>query len=154
MLKSLQRDQEILGESSVLEGSMGCVLGQQDATGKREQAIYYLSKKFTDYERRYLALERTWCALVWTTKRLRQYMLANTTWLMAKTNPIKCIFEKPALALWQMALLEFDIVYMSQKAIKGSVMVEHLAYHPIPDYQPLQHEFPNEHIMTIAKAES
>jgi len=32
----------------VLEDSMGCVLGQQDETGKKEHAIYYLSKKVTD----------------------------------------------------------------------------------------------------------
>ena len=38
---------------TVLEDSMGCVLGQQDETGKKEFAIYYLSKKFTDYETRY-----------------------------------------------------------------------------------------------------
>jgi len=34
----------------VLEGSMGCVLGQHDETGRKEHAIYYLSKKFTDCE--------------------------------------------------------------------------------------------------------
>jgi len=35
---------------TVLDDSMGCVLGQQDETGKKEHAIYYLSKKFTDCE--------------------------------------------------------------------------------------------------------
>ncbi|XP_070035103.1 uncharacterized protein [Nicotiana tomentosiformis] len=35
---------------SVLEGSFGCVLGQHDETGRKEHAIYYLSKKFTPYE--------------------------------------------------------------------------------------------------------
>ncbi|XP_070007434.1 uncharacterized protein [Nicotiana sylvestris] len=35
---------------SVMDNSFGCVLGQHDATGRKEQAIYYLSKKFTDYE--------------------------------------------------------------------------------------------------------
>uniref|UniRef100_A0A2N9IPD2 Reverse transcriptase domain-containing protein n=1 Tax=Fagus sylvatica TaxID=28930 RepID=A0A2N9IPD2_FAGSY len=33
------------------EASMGCMLGQQDETGKKEQAIYYLSKKFTGARR-------------------------------------------------------------------------------------------------------
>ena len=50
----------------VLEGSMGCVLGQQDETGRQEHAIYYLSKKFTDYESRYSLLEKTCCVLAWT----------------------------------------------------------------------------------------
>ncbi|XP_070002247.1 uncharacterized protein [Nicotiana sylvestris] len=35
---------------SVMDNSFGCVLGQHDATSKKEQAIYYLSKKFTNYE--------------------------------------------------------------------------------------------------------
>ncbi|RDX86343.1 hypothetical protein CR513_32343, partial [Mucuna pruriens] len=47
----------------VLDESMGCMLGQQDDMGK-EQAIYYLSKKFTYCEKRYSTLKRTCCALV------------------------------------------------------------------------------------------
>ncbi|XP_070007245.1 uncharacterized protein [Nicotiana sylvestris] len=35
---------------TVLDNSFGCVLGQHDITGRKEQAIYYLSKKFTSYE--------------------------------------------------------------------------------------------------------
>ncbi|RDY01766.1 Retrovirus-related Pol polyprotein from transposon 17.6, partial [Mucuna pruriens] len=42
---------------TMLEESMGCVLGQQDATGKKEQAIYYLSKNFINCEKRHPALK-------------------------------------------------------------------------------------------------
>ncbi|RDY14358.1 hypothetical protein CR513_00581, partial [Mucuna pruriens] len=143
---------------TVLEESMGSVLGQQDETGRKEQAIYYLSKKFTECEQRYSALERTCCALVWATKRLRQYMLAHTTWLVTKTDPIKYILEKPALtgriARWQMTLAEFDITFVTQKAIKGRAVADHLAYHPLSDYQPLMDEFPDESIMNVAEAET
>ena len=52
---------------TVHEKSMGCVLGQHDETGCKEQAIYYLSKKFTDYESRYSSLEKMCCALAWVT---------------------------------------------------------------------------------------
>ena len=48
---------------TVHERSMGCVLGQHDETGRQEQAIYYLSKKFTDYESKYSSLEKMCCAL-------------------------------------------------------------------------------------------
>ena len=47
---------------TVHEKSMGCVLGQHDETRRKEQAIYYLSKKFTDYESRYSPLEKVLCA--------------------------------------------------------------------------------------------
>src|ERR1043165_4990723 len=53
-------------------------------------------------------------------------MLTHTTLLISKMDPIKYIFEKPALsgriARWQMILTEYDIQYTSQKAINGSVV--------------------------------
>jgi len=107
----------------VLDDSMGCVLGQQDETGKKEHAIYYLSKKFTDCESRYSVLEKTCCDLAWAAKRLRHYMINHTTWLISKMDPIKYIFEKPALtgriARWQMLLSEYDIVYRLRRQSKG-----------------------------------
>ena len=44
---------------TVLESSMGCVLGQHDESGRKEHAIYYLSKKFTECETKYSLLEKT-----------------------------------------------------------------------------------------------
>ena len=77
---------------TALDNSMGCILGQQDETRKKEYVIYYLSKKFTDYESCYSMLENTCCALAWAAKCLRQYMLNHTTWLISKMEPIKYIF--------------------------------------------------------------
>jgi len=37
----------------ITEMTMGYMLGQHDEYGKREQVIYYMSKKFNDYESRY-----------------------------------------------------------------------------------------------------
>ena len=76
---------------SVLESSMGCMLGQHDETGKKEQAIYYLSKKFFQYENNYSALEKTCFALAWAAHRLRHYMLYFTTHLISRMNPLKYI---------------------------------------------------------------
>ena len=93
---------------TVLDKSMGCVLGQHDESRKREQDVYYLSKKFTTCEMNYSLLERTCCALVWAAHHLRQYMLNYTTWLVSKMDPVKYIFEKPTLtgriARWQVLL--------------------------------------------------
>jgi len=138
---------------TVLDESMGCVLGQHDKTGKREHVIYYLSKKFTECEQQYSFLERTCCALAWAAHRLRQYMLSHSTWLISKTDPTKYIFEKPALTgrivRWQMLLSEYDIVYVTQKSIKGSALAEYLAQQPVNDYQLMQPEFLDEDIMTL-----
>jgi len=46
-------------------------------------------------------------------------------------DPAKYIFEKPALtrriARWQVLLFEFNIVYVTQKVIKGSALADYLA---------------------------
>ena len=133
---------------SVAAEAIGCVLGQHDETGKKEQAIYYLSRKFTDYETRYSPIEKTCLALVWATQRLRQYMIAFPILLLAHMDPLKYLFEKPALtgriAKWQLLLSEFDITYVTQKAIKGQALADHLAAHSLLDYQPLKTFFPDE----------
>ena len=82
---------------TVLDESMGCMLGQHDDSRKRERVVYYLSKKFTACEMNYSMLEITCCALIWASHRLRQYMLSHTTWLVSKMDPVKYIFKKPAL---------------------------------------------------------
>jgi len=66
---------------------------------------------------------------------------------------IKYIFEKPALtrkiARWQMLLLEYDIVYVTQKVIKGSALADFLAHQPVEDYQPMLSDFPDEDISAL-----
>ncbi|KAA0048340.1 uncharacterized protein E6C27_scaffold264G00550 [Cucumis melo var. makuwa] len=139
---------------TVLESSMGGVLGQHDLS-RKEHVIYYLSKNFTDYESRYSMLERTCCALVWTAHRLRQYMLYHTTCLISKMDPIKYIFEKPLLsgriAKWQVLLSEYDIVYVIKKAIKGNAVADHLAAQPVADYEPMRIDFSDENIFLVEK---
>ncbi|XP_028193253.1 uncharacterized protein LOC114378852 [Glycine soja] len=142
----------------VLDESMGCMLGQHDDSGKREWVVYYLSKKFTACEMNYSLLERTCCTLLWASHRLRQYMLSHTTWLVSKMDPVKYIFEKPALttqiARWQVFLSEYNIVYVTQKAIKGSALADYLAQQPLNDYHPMHLEFSDEDIMALFEEKS
>ncbi|XP_022731536.1 uncharacterized protein LOC111286038 [Durio zibethinus] len=137
----------------VHEKSMGCVLKQHDETERKEQAIYYLSKKFIDYELKYSPLEKMCCALAWTARWLRQYMLYHTTWLIAKLDPIKYIFEKPSLseriARWQVLLFEYDIVYVSQMVIKKSVIAEFLTKCTHKDYVPVTFDFLDEDLIFV-----
>ena len=98
------------------------MLGQHDETEK-ERAIYYISKKFTPYESRYTLLERICCALTWIAHKLRHYLSSYTTYLISIMDPLKYIFHRAMsigkLAKWQMFLSGFDIVYVTQKAIKA-----------------------------------
>ncbi|XP_057997443.1 uncharacterized protein LOC131176364 [Hevea brasiliensis] len=134
--------------------SMGCVLGQHDDTGRKERTIYYLSKKFNDCELRYSSLEKTCCALAWMANRLKHYMLNHKTWLISRMNPIKYVFERPFMlgrtAKWQVILSQYDIVYITRNAVKGSVIADLLAENPIQDYEALDFEFPDEHVNEVS----
>ncbi|XP_025980468.1 uncharacterized protein [Glycine max] len=53
------------------------------------------------------------------------------------------------IARWQVQFSEYDIVYVTQKAIKGSALTNYLAHQPVEDYQSMQCEFPDEGIMAL-----
>ena len=45
---------------------------------------------------------------------------------------------------------KFEVLqYRAQKAIKGSILADHLAHQPIEDYQFVQYDFPNEEILYL-----
>lgn len=68
-------------------------------------------------------------------------------------DTIKYIFEKPALtgriAHWQMLLSKYDIECRTQKEVKGSILVDHLAHQPIDDYQFIRFDFLDEDVMYL-----
>ena len=84
-------------------------------------------------------------------------MLYHTTWLIARLDPIKYIFEKPSLsrriARWQVLLSEFDILYVSQKAIKGSAIADFLAKRANEEYEPMSFDFLDEDLMAALQIE-
>ncbi|XP_026430549.1 uncharacterized protein LOC113327588 [Papaver somniferum] len=136
---------------SVTDSSMGEVLGQYDEDGKKEQAIYYISKTLSGYESKYSTLEKTCLALIWATQRLRHYMVSHSVQLLSRMDPLKYLFAKPMIsgrtARWQLLLEEFDITYVTQKSIKEREIADHLATQPIPNCETPITEFPNEHIL-------
>ncbi|XP_077251836.1 uncharacterized protein LOC143891069 [Tasmannia lanceolata] len=112
-----------------------------------------LFKKMIAYEVKYTILEKTYLALVWATQRLRHYLLSNKVLMLSWMDPLKYLFEKPALtrrtARWLLLLSEFDITYVSQKSVKGQAIVEHLADSPVEENALLKAEFPDEEIMDV-----
>ena len=111
----------------VTETSLGILLAQEDNNNK-EWAIYYLSHTLISYEMNYSIIEKAFLAVVFASQKLRHYMLAHTTWLVAKIDPPKYLLSKAALrgclAKWVMVLSEFDIQDVERKAIKGQVIAD------------------------------
>lgn len=133
---------------TVTQTAAGAMLAQE-INGK-ENAIYYLSRKFLQYEERYSALEKLCLALVWATKKLRHYLLTHTVHVVSKADPLKYIFDKPIvngrISRWMVMLAEFDLKFVPQKSIKGSVVFDFLADSP-DEPRPEDYEFPDEELM-------
>uniref|UniRef100_A0A2N9IJ07 Uncharacterized protein n=1 Tax=Fagus sylvatica TaxID=28930 RepID=A0A2N9IJ07_FAGSY len=108
---------------TVQEASMGCMLGQQDETGKKEQAIYYLSKKFTEPETRYLLVEED---VLRTGLGLQE---AET--VHALLHHLVGIPDGP------------------DQAIKGQAIADYLADYPSEQLELMDSEFPDEDVMIV-----
>ena len=102
-------------------------------------------------------MEKICCALAWTVRRLIQYMLCHTRWLITKLDPIRYIFKKPSLlgriARWQVLLSEYGIQYVSQKAIKKSPIAEFLVDQATEDYELVKFNFLDDDLMAISHDE-
>ncbi|XP_070005682.1 uncharacterized protein [Nicotiana sylvestris] len=71
-------------------------------------------------------------------------------------DPLKYIFQKPMptrkLAKWLILLSEFDIVYVTQEAVKGQALEDHLAENQVGgEYKPLKTYFPIEEVSFVGE---
>ncbi|XP_070023405.1 uncharacterized protein [Nicotiana sylvestris] len=56
------------------------------------------------------------------------------------------------LAKWQILLSEFDIIYITQKAVKVQALVDHLAKNPMGgEYEPLKTYFSDEEVSFVGE---
>ena len=68
-------------------------------------------------------------------------------------DPIKYLLEKPALTerlvRWQSFLSQFEITYVTQKAIKDYAITEHLTHLPLFVFNEIKTEFSDEDLMIM-----
>ncbi|XP_075636683.1 uncharacterized protein LOC142608913 [Castanea sativa] len=119
--------------------AIGALLAQYLEESRKENAIYYISKKMLAYEEKYSPLEKTCVALVWTTQKLKHYMLAFKVLLIARMDPLKYLMEKPVQ----------DGKTTKWKSVKGRAIVDHLAHYSPKEAEEIQGDFPDEDIMGI-----
>ncbi|XP_074300404.1 uncharacterized protein LOC141631663 [Silene latifolia] len=92
---------------TVTDKAMGAMLAQ--IVNKEERVIYYISKKFLDYEVKYTSLEKTCLAQVWATE-IKTYMLSYSGRAVADflaDNPIK---ETEVVDTWSFS--DEDVVHV------------------------------------------
>ena len=98
-------------------------------------------------------IERYYLALVWATRKLRHYMTEYSMHLISRLDPLRYLFDRPALVgpliRWLVLLTEFDIHYVTQKSIRGSIVVDQLALLPVSDGRAIDDDFPNEDVVVV-----
>ena len=129
------------------------MLAQYLEESRKENEIYYISKKMLAYEEKYSPLEKTCVALVWATRKLRHYMLAFKVLLIARMDPLKYLMESYVqdgkTAKWVLILSEFNIKYMTQKSVEGRAIANHLAHYSPKEVEEIQGDFPDKDIIGI-----
>ena len=73
--------------------------------------------------------------------------------LVSYLDPLRYLFDIPVLTSrlmrWLVILTEFDIQYVTQKSIKGSVLADHLTSLPVTDNRVIDNDFPDEEIVGV-----
>ncbi|KAL0440126.1 UNVERIFIED_CONTAM: Transposon Tf2-12 polyprotein [Sesamum latifolium] len=134
------------------ERSVGILLAQKNDAGK-ENSLYYLSRTMTPNELKYSPIEKLCLALIFVIQKLKHYFQSHSIHLVSKANPLKYVMTKPVLsdrlARWYLQLQQFEITYVPQKAIKGQVLADFLADHPMPAEWELSDDLPDEDVFMI-----
>ena len=78
--------------------------------------------------------------------------------LISRLDPLRYLFDRPILTSrlmrWLVFLTKFDIQYVSQKSIKGSIFAYHLASLPISEDRPIDDDFPDEEFIAMTSLSS
>ncbi|KAL0387694.1 UNVERIFIED_CONTAM: hypothetical protein Sradi_2651200 [Sesamum radiatum] len=137
---------------AVQERSVGILPAQKKYEGM-ENALYYLSRTMTPNELKYSPIERLCLALIFSIQKLKHYFQSHNIHLVSKANPLKYVMAKPVLsdrlARWYHQLQQFEITYVPQKAVKGQVLADFLADHPMPAEWELSDDLPEEDVLVI-----
>ena len=69
-----------------------------------------------------------------------------------KIDPLKYLFEKLALTRkllrWPILLVEFNLTYVAKNIIKGRIIAEHCAGHPVSE-DSVNDDLPDEDVLSI-----
>ncbi|KAG9442517.1 hypothetical protein H6P81_018371 [Aristolochia fimbriata] len=90
-------DRPLLLYITAQEKSVGALLAQCDENNK-ERSPYYLSRPLVGAELNYSPIEKTCLALIFAIQKLRHYLLAHSTNLISRADPLKYIMSRPILS--------------------------------------------------------
>ncbi|GFY14074.1 retrovirus-related Pol polyprotein from transposon 297 [Trichonephila clavipes] len=118
-------EREFIVQTDASNAGMGAVLTQLTEQGE-EHPILYLSKKFSEVEKRYCTTEKECASIVFAIKRLHYYLDGNSFLVMTDHNPLvwlnRNVSSNSRLMRWALALqpYNFRIVHRSGKSHKNA----------------------------------
>jgi hypothetical protein len=119
------------------------IVAQEDVIGAvltkefeaKEHIITYVSRRLLDAETRYSFIEKLCFSLYYACTELRHYLLASTCIVACQTDAIKHMLHRPflwrRLEKWAYALIEYDLVFESLKAMKGQIVADFIVEHQV-----------------------
>jgi len=123
------------------------MLVKKEEDGK-ERLVYFISRTLKDYKTRYTPIEKLCQCIMFSTKRLRHYMINSIIHVLTQVDPLRYLMSKPCLngrsTKWVMLLQEFDLNFVKQKSIKGQVVTYFIVEFPMEDSKKLREEFHDE----------
>jgi len=72
------------------------MLAKKEEDGK-ERVVYFSSQTLKDYETRYTPIQKLCQCIVFTTERLRHYMINSVTHVLTQVDPLRYLMSKPYL---------------------------------------------------------
>ena len=83
---------------------------------------------------------------------VKTHYLPFQIWVIARMDPLKYFFEKPALSgrlsRWLILLVEFNLKYVVRKTIKGSIVLDFCVENPV-ERKDGREDFPDEDVLDI-----
>ncbi|GFY16113.1 retrovirus-related Pol polyprotein from transposon 297 [Trichonephila clavipes] len=117
-------EREFIVQTDASNAGMGAVLTQLTEQGE-EHPILYLSKKFSEVEKRYCTTEKECASIVFAIKRLHYYLDGNSFLVMTDHNPLvwlnRNVSSNPRFMRWALALqpYNFRIVHRQSRRETG-----------------------------------
>ncbi|GBL73262.1 Transposon Tf2-9 polyprotein, partial [Araneus ventricosus] len=102
---------EFIVQTDSSDMGMGVVLSQLNED-KEEHPILYLSKKFSNVERKYCTTEKECASIIFAIKRLHYYLDGQNFTIMTDHNPLVWLksnaSSNPRLMRWALALQPYN----------------------------------------------
>ena len=88
-------------------------------------------------------------SLVFAIQKTRHYLVGQTIHVIFRVNPLRILKKKSGslnsrLAKWAILPFQYDMLFVSQKAVKGQALADFLAAHPVPESSKLHEDIPHE----------